>query len=73
MIKFSRLIVLAIHIFLILAAVNLYAQTDRQLTQENGDVRKRTALVIGNADYSKARPLANPANDASRNAPGSGG
>jgi len=65
MIKFSRLIVLAIHIFLILAAVNLYAQTDRQLTQENGDVRKRTALVIGNADYSKARPLANPANDAS--------
>ncbi|HSU26187.1 MAG TPA: caspase family protein, partial [Pyrinomonadaceae bacterium] len=42
----------------------LYAQVDRQLTQEAGDVRKRTALVIGNADYTKARTLANSANDA---------
>jgi len=45
--------------------ISAYAQVDRQLTQENGDVRKRTALVIGNADYTKARTLANPANDAS--------
>src|SRR3954466_2487626 len=42
----------------------LFAQADRQLIQETGDVRKRTALVIGNADYAKARALANPANDA---------
>jgi len=46
-------------------AIAAYAQVDRQLVQENGDVRKRTALVIGNADYMKARTLANPANDAS--------
>jgi hypothetical protein len=51
--------------FLTVAAISsLYAQADRQLTQEAGDVRKRTALVIGNADYAKARALANPANDA---------
>jgi hypothetical protein len=46
------------------ASISLVAQVDRQLTQENGDLRKRTALVIGNADYTKARTLANPANDA---------
>jgi len=47
-----------------LSVISVLAQADRQLVQENGDVRKRTALVIGNADYTKARALANPANDA---------
>ena len=56
---------LAAAVFLTAAStLGHYAQTDRQLTQETGDVRKRTALVIGNADYTKARGLANPANDA---------
>jgi len=44
-------------------AANVYGQ-DRQLVQESGDTRKRTALVIGNADYLKARALGNSANDA---------
>src|SRR5205807_2506481 len=52
-------------ILTVISSLSLYAQNDRQLVQETGDVRKRTALVIGNADYTKARSLANPANDAS--------
>jgi uncharacterized caspase-like protein len=51
-------------LFATLSAISVFAQADRQLVQESGDVRKRTALVIGNADYTKARALANPANDA---------
>ncbi len=42
-------------------------QKPRELTQDddNGNKRlKRTALVIGNAEYKIARKLANPANDA---------
>lgn len=49
---------------LLIASASLIGQVDRQLIQETGDVRKRVALVIGNADYLKARTLANPANDA---------
>src|SRR5437773_5571508 len=58
-----RFAVIVLPIFIIFS-LNLKAQNDRQLTQEAGDVRKRVALVIGNADYIKARTLANPANDA---------
>jgi uncharacterized caspase-like protein len=55
----------SIAFFAAFVTISVYAQADRQLVQENGDVRKRTALVIGNADYTKARSLANPVNDAS--------
>src|SRR5690349_21292218 len=43
-----------------------YAQKTRELTQEddNSKPQKRTALVIGNSDYTIARKLANPSNDA---------
>src|SRR4051812_1184368 len=38
----------------------------RQLIQEDSTTSsKRLALVIGNAAYTHAKPLANPANDAS--------
>src|SRR5690349_3974804 len=47
---------------------NLHApaqQNQRQLTQDDDDkAPKRTALIIGNGDYTNARKLANPANDA---------
>lgn len=42
------------------------AQTQRELVQEDDDKpQKRTALIIGNGEYTNARKLANPANDAS--------
>ena len=50
--------VISILLFAALSTIRVLAQADRQLTQEAGDVRKRTALVIGNADYTKARTLA---------------
>ena len=41
------------------------AQTQRELTQEDDDKKlKRTALIIGNGDYTNARKLVNPAKDA---------
>ncbi len=52
---------------LILAAFvfnSLVFAQDRQLERENQKTEKRTALVIGNGDYLKARTLANPVNDA---------
>ncbi len=44
----------------------VFAQQQRELTQDDDDKKpqKRTALVIGNADYTIARKLANPSNDA---------
>jgi len=54
-------------IFLILLnGLPLMAQTDRQLTREKpiAQTEKRTALVIGNGDYTNARKLENPVNDA---------
>ncbi len=40
-------------------------QNQRQLTQDDDDKSpKRTALIIGNGDYTNARKLVNPANDA---------
>jgi hypothetical protein len=64
MVRISPQISVALAI-LVLSFISNFAQSERQLVQENGDVRKRTALVIGNADYTKARSLANSANDAS--------
>lgn len=51
----------------LIGAALLSAQDDRQLTREKekkADSTSRTALVIGNSDYIKARTLVNPANDA---------
>ncbi len=45
----------------------VFAQKDRQLTQEDDDKKssqKRIALVIGNGAYTKAKSLPNPPNDA---------
>ncbi|HYJ91531.1 MAG TPA: caspase family protein [Pyrinomonadaceae bacterium] len=59
--RFSSVLGFAV---LVVGSIQILGQVDRQLMQESGDVRKRVALVIGNADYIKARTLANPANDA---------
>ena len=59
-------IITALLINLLVFSSLALAQDGRQLTQEKGTVNsdKRIALVIGNAAYTKAKPLANPANDA---------
>lgn len=51
---------------ILLSTFPVFAQNQRELVQENGDTKpqKRTALVIGNANYTVARKLANPSNDA---------
>src|SRR5688500_18199586 len=52
---------------LMFSVVGVHAQNTRELTQESEDKKtsqKRVALVIGNAAYTKAKPLANPSNDA---------
>jgi hypothetical protein len=56
----KRFATFAVLIFLL--TISIRAQ-DRQLVQEEVSSSKRTALVIGNADYSTS-PLKNPVNDA---------
>ncbi len=54
-------------IFTILtSSLPLAAQTNRQLKRENSSnqTEKRVALIIGNGDYTIARKLTNPVNDA---------
>ncbi len=63
----SKLTALASVIVLLLQSLMPAFAQDRQLVKPNGtnDTQKRVALVIGNAAYTKTKPLANPANDAS--------
>ena len=51
----------------LLLSITISGQNTRRLERETSksNTEKRTALVIGNADYVSARKLANPANDAS--------
>ncbi len=60
----ARLILVVIGI-LFAASPVIIAQKDRELVRETPKVsEKRTALVIGNANYTTARKLNNPVNDA---------
>ncbi len=60
---FTNFVLLAFLVFL--TAISLNAQ-NRQLTQKKPDISKaaRIALVIGNGEYTNARKLTNPVNDA---------
>ncbi|HNU07315.1 MAG TPA: caspase family protein, partial [Pyrinomonadaceae bacterium] len=60
----SKSVALASVIVLVLQSLMPAIAQDRQLVKTNNS-QKRVALVIGNAVYTKAKPLANPANDAS--------
>ncbi len=54
-----------IAVIMMVAAAYMFGQGSRQLTQDKAAASaKRTALVIGNANYKAARSLANPVNDA---------
>jgi len=62
----SIICLLAASLFLLSSPPPSPAQNDRNLERPKaaGVAEKRVALVIGNAAYTKAKPLANPANDA---------
>ncbi len=61
----SRLFAFGLLLTMLIGSLPVAAQNDRQLTQEDDDKSlKRTALVIGNGEYTIARKLANPVNDA---------
>jgi TonB family protein len=62
-----RISIFFVLLTVIFAAYNVNAQKTRELTQDGDDdqkPQKRTALVIGNANYTTARKLENSSNDA---------
>jgi hypothetical protein len=64
---FKKPLIFCLLLSIFLGSFPVFAQNQRELTREENDDKKpqkRTALVIGNADYTIARKLANPANDA---------
>jgi len=62
----QKLLLIGSLFILLIASFGIKAQKTRELTQDDDDSKpqKRTALVIGNADYTVARKLANSSNDA---------
>lgn len=62
----QKLLIVGSLFLLLIASFGVKAQKTRELTQDDDDSKpqKRTALVIGNADYTVARKLANSSNDA---------
>lgn len=62
----QKLLIVGSLFMLLFASFGIKAQKTRELTQDDDDSKpqKRTALVIGNADYTVARKLANSSNDA---------
>ncbi len=62
----QKLLLISSLFILLIASFGVKAQKTRELTQDDDDSKpqKRTALVIGNADYTVARKLVNSSNDA---------
>ncbi len=62
----QKLLLIGSLFILLFASFGIKAQKTRELTQDDDDSKpqKRTALVIGNADYTVARKLVNSSNDA---------